>query len=456
MLPLSVFAHCSIAGEEARPYETHVTAPGAPVLSGPGTAFYAVDTLAEGDVVEVYREQPGGWLGIRPPADSFSWIFGLHVKLLENGLAEVDKDDVASRIGSRISDQRNAVQVRLKKGEIVEILGEQTIDGQTWYKIAPPAGEFRWIHERYIEKSAGSVPPNAAAPPVITVPVDRDSDADDVAPISLVADSQPAADESWRAAPPKATAPEAAADPSPDSQAPVVHESPVVPGSPDAAPASNVRGPLDLAPAASANSSIPITPPSPPAAPVSESLVRRLTDFEMRLSRIVVEPPATWQIEPLASEVQQLFAQSSAAADRNAVQTTLAKIERFADIGRRYRQMGPMNAAGSGDSRAASGGSQTATFAAVPSDMIGPDGQRFDAVGVLRPVVSKRAGAPQFALLNERGQVVSFVTPTPDINLQPYVGRRIGVNGNRGYIPEFQRTHVTAGRVAPFEGQLLR
>jgi hypothetical protein len=45
--------------------------------------------------------------------------------------------------------------------------------------------------------------------------------------------------------------------------------------------------------------------------------------------------------------------------------------------------------------------------------------------------------------------VVTFVTPSPDVNLQPYVGRRVGIAGNRGFIPEFNRAHVTAGRVQP-------
>jgi hypothetical protein len=74
----------------------------------------------------------------------------------------------------------------------------------------------------------------------------------------------------------------------------------------------------------------------------------------------------------------------------------------------------------------------------------------------LRPVVSKRPGAPQFALVDERGQVVSFVTSTPDINLQPYLGHRVGIVGNRGYIPEFGRAHVTAKRVQPLNDRVLR
>jgi hypothetical protein len=77
-------------------------------------------------------------------------------------------------------------------------------------------------------------------------------------------------------------------------------------------------------------------------------------------------------------------------------------------------------------------------------------------VGILRPVVSRRPGAPQFALVNAQGQVITFVTPSPDVNLQPYVGQRIGISGSRGYIPEFKRAHVTAGRVSPLNERMVR
>ncbi|HEY3392650.1 MAG TPA: SH3 domain-containing protein, partial [Lacipirellulaceae bacterium] len=127
-------ATCGATGRAAAdslPYEARVIAPGARVHSGPGVNFYPTDTLAQGDVVEVHRERTGGWLGIRPPEGSFSWVFGSHVKRLDDNLAEVNKDDVASRIGSRLGNQRNAVQVRLKKGEIVQIIGEDSVDGKT-------------------------------------------------------------------------------------------------------------------------------------------------------------------------------------------------------------------------------------------------------------------------------------------------------------------------------------
>ena len=81
---------------------------------------------------------------------------------------------------------------------------------------------------------------------------------------------------------------------------------------------------------------------------------------------------------------------------------------------------------------------------------------KYDAVGTLKPVVSKRAQAPRFALVDDHGDVVTFVTASPDVNLQSYVGKRIGVLGNRGFMPEYRRAHVTASRVTPLEERLVR
>jgi hypothetical protein len=85
-----------------------------------------------------------------------------------------------------------------------------------------------------------------------------------------------------------------------------------------------------------------------------------------------------------------------------------------------------------------------------------PDGPRYDAVGRLKPVVSQQDDAPRYALVDDSGGVISFVTPTPDLNLQPYVGMRIGVNGSRGFMPEYRKAHVTAGRVTPIEDRIRR
>jgi SH3-like domain-containing protein len=395
---------------ETSPYQARVVAAGAAVHSGPGEKYYPTDTLGQGDLVEVYREKPG-WLAIRPPLNSFSWVSARDLSLRDGGLAEIARDDVLSRIGSRLNDQHNAAQVHLKKGEIVEVLGEGNIRGEKWYRIAPPAGEFRWIQASLVEK-AGPIP---AAPSTASSPA--------------VATSSPAS------------------PPSPAANDPGVP--PLLPGTAAADPAAAAK-PGATAPASSASSTLSVTTPPQSSATGTGDLSHELSSIELRLSRMAAAPTNLWNTERLERDTAQLMARAKTPAERDAVRVTQDKINRFAEIGRRHNN----------STDAAARNSSLANTSAIPTQPPAPSPQspssNYDAVGILRPVVSRRPGAPQFALVDERGQVVSFVTSTPDLNLQPYLGRRIGVVGNRGFIPEFQRSNVTATRVTPLNERLVR
>ena len=395
---------------EDAPYEARVVATGAPVLSGPGEKFYPTDTLAQGDVVEVYREKPGGWLAIRPPAGSFSWVLESDLKKQDGDLAEIAKEQVASRIGSRLSDQHNAAQVRLAKGEIVEVLDEETLGDERWCKIAPPAGEFRWIQSSLVERNgvmqtaAAEIQGEATAPPLMSG--------------TTAAEEQPA--------------PATASAPSTEAAAP--------------APAAQ---PAPVAPVA-------VKPQS--VGPVGDDLARQLSDIELRLSRMVAAPVNLWNTQRLERDAAQLLGRAQNAADRDAVQTTMNKIHQFALIGQKSGQVPSAFVQGGQAGAVPAPGAVAAAPGATMVNGIAPAGAtgQYDAVGVLRPVVSKRPGAPQFALVDERGQVLSFVSSSPDVNLQPYLGRRVGVVGNRGYIAEFNKSHVTAARVTPIAEGLRR
>ena len=129
------------------PYGAYVKTNAASVRSGPGAEFYATDRLEHGSRVEVYRHDDR-WAAIRPPDGSFSWIPANAVKLTDTEpLGTVTTADVKTRIGTRYGDEHNVEFVPLRVGEIIEILGEKWLEdsSQSWYKILPCAGEFRWV-----------------------------------------------------------------------------------------------------------------------------------------------------------------------------------------------------------------------------------------------------------------------------------------------------------------------
>ena len=71
----------------------------------------------------------------------------------------------------------------------------------------------------------------------------------------------------------------------------------------------------------------------------------------------------------------------------------------------------------------------------------------FDGVGRLTPVVSRKSGAPQYALTDVKGNVLMFVSPALGVDLQPHLGKIVGVSGSRGYMPRLKKNHVSVSQV---------
>lgn len=147
---------------ERFPYTAFVAQDTAPVRSGPGAAFYPVQELKRGDAVEVWRHDPDGWLAVRPPEGAFSWIAADFVQTSDGRLGTVVGQEVNVRVGTQFSELRDAVQIRLNDGEQVDILESRTLTTggreMKWYRIAPPAGEFRWIHQGHTVRHPDQIP----------------------------------------------------------------------------------------------------------------------------------------------------------------------------------------------------------------------------------------------------------------------------------------------------------
>src|SRR5439155_21350954 len=113
----------AIASAGDFPYIAYVCVEDAQVVAGPGHRFYATDQLPRGMKVEIYREEPSGWLAIRPPEGSFSWVPGEFVERLdEKNLAKV-KDQTGAWVGTSVEHvSEYQQQVTLKAGELVQVI----------------------------------------------------------------------------------------------------------------------------------------------------------------------------------------------------------------------------------------------------------------------------------------------------------------------------------------------
>ncbi|KAA1258337.1 hypothetical protein LF1_08540 [Rubripirellula obstinata] len=153
MLGLGAGSVFAADADPMQPYNVFVAEDQAYTRCGPSAEYYRTDPLKHGQQLEVYAETDDGWLGVRPPQDSFCWIPADTVELDGSGeMGNVIEDRTVAWIGTHLGRARKYLwQVQLAEGEPVTVIGRQERDGpdgpQLWLRIVPPSGEFRWIHQ---------------------------------------------------------------------------------------------------------------------------------------------------------------------------------------------------------------------------------------------------------------------------------------------------------------------
>ncbi|MCE5266718.1 MAG: SH3 domain-containing protein [Planctomycetaceae bacterium] len=363
---------CLLASLPARaetkfPYKATATQDDVYLRSGPDLSYYPTDKLKRGQEVEVYRHEAGGWCAIRPIEGSFTWVSSRHLIQADDHLAVISEQDAPARVGSRFSNIREEVQVRLRKGEKVEILETPANTGrdeETWFKIAPPAGEFRWVLAKYLD---------------VSVSDNRGADAD-----------------------------------------------------------GNVSS----------------RPPRRRALSAKEFEIE-FGQTELELSAMVLEEPATWSFSELRERANWLLDEAQTPAQRGRARLLANRIARFDNIRQRQESVLAMRDDPTARDRYVAGLPPRESRRDGPAPLFETDG-RYDGVGQLTEVASPKPGTPRYALSNDRGEVLCYITPTPDVNLHDYVGRRVGVVGTRGFMVEQHAGHITARHITPLDGPVLR
>ena len=480
----SQFEACA---EEIFPYVAYVVHADSYVRSGPGQRYYPTQQLPQGFAMEVHRHDDGGWCAIRPPEGSFSWIAAHEVRLVEPNVAEVVAERAVTRVGSALSPTRSAVQVLLERGERIAVAPSSSNDDPSWIRVIPPAGEFRWIAARDLGRQA----PLEVSPP--TTPSaqawSRPKSLGLASPVTVGAEPSLGSTASDAFSHLQQTSANVSTVPSATITPPVTFDTDpvdIIVGSPADLQLAQYQGQgittASAGQSATTTTSSPVIETTSPRIRLSgmsgarriaqEQIPEWVKEIELRLSQMVAEPRDQWHFDQIQLEANSMLQQAELPAVRTQLLDLIERLARFQQIRDGYGQIAqtpvseeefPVPELGAPvdpmaelvenvrqrvrEDFANSGGENAGEVIDKPL---------YDAVGLLKPVVSRRNNAPQYALVNGKGDVVSFVTPTPDINLKPYVGRRIGVNGTRGFMNEFRRAHVTAGRVTPIETSLRR
>jgi len=468
------------ADEPSFPYQAFVLRDGTLVRSGPGEAHYATDELKQGAPVEVWRHDPDGWCAIRPTPDSFSLIPAAAVDVLAADRCRVKQSGLQAWVGTRLGPVENPLwQVKLNAEEELTILGEvnwPSPEGSslTWYQVAPPDGEFRWVNIRDLQVPDPRTRFDASVKPTgqfeelekgLDFGSQRPADSRSSSPRDVIIDpfgdeseqegvrmsSQPTDQPGWR----RARRPQRLVQTTPseinsagrmpsDTLAPDSSITPVQGNGSSGGWASLDRpAGRDIGP--SANYGAASSPVSP--TPGSERLSTQLRQIDMDLSMEIVKPAGQWQLSKLTQRLNDAYSSAASDAERAQAQQMLAKIDRLREL-----QTNLTGRAAPDETRTAdrSGAATIGNGIAANVEF----GTTYDAYGWLSECVQESGRAPStFVLQDENGKIICQVTPAPGFNMNRYLKSKIGVIGQRGYNQKLNLNHVLVDRVVVLENQ---
>ena len=391
------------------------------------------------------------------------------------GKAIVKKDGVQAWVGTRLAPVENPMwQVRLKQGEVLEVYSEvdrerlQLSEQQpTWLQIAPPNGEFRWIHQDNIKllnpPSSPTSAPATSAPSEGAVPMDWSLD---IEPTESETDSvtvnqgwQPAtkriesvagqrsefvSHEAMLSAPPESSPAANASLPASSSSGTRDEwdRSITIP----ARLMSNSSGNLGQASGSLRGSST--TPTS--GQPAAWNQATPVQQLEQQLTLEMLKQPAEWNLQAIAAQAQQLRSTTQDAMLAQQIDNLLQKIESCLEIQAGYRA-----AQGAPNSSILPGASALPTtqdtISAQAIRLVGGEAElsgQYDAVGWLNELV-RDSGMQKstYVLQDENGKITHHVAAPPGLNLRRYLHQKVRIVGNRGFHQELKLDHVMAERV---------
>lgn len=413
---LSIVAAASTARAEPL-FQTTIEVENAPLRSGPGQSFYITGYVPEQTQIDVYDEQDDGWLAIRPPVGSFSWVPARLLEITEDPrVAKVIDEGVVSWIGTSLGTARNYHwQVRLNRGETVRIIDQAEREDASdasrkinWYKIQPPAGEFRWIHRRHIqtpEISNNQQESDALSnePAIIPHPLNNGN--------SVKLANQ-------------------------EESAPVSEEQPI-----------REKSPNNWVPKSQKKERVAIRDEKEKTVTDDATQKSRNADIrslEIELSLMAAEPPTRWNLSPLRERLTELIDSGESALERGRARLLLEEISRFESLQSRHARL---NNPQTNDNTLPN--DSIVDQSSVAPNLITPteNDDLYDGSGWLLPVHSSTRLTPPFALLDDDGNILHFISPAPGMNLRRYVKKRVGVIGREGTDTRLNAPYLTAERI---------
>ncbi|MEZ6089817.1 MAG: hypothetical protein R3C05_17675 [Pirellulaceae bacterium] len=478
------------AGPVDEPYAVYVAGDAGFARCGPSREHYKTDELSEGDVLEVYIETEDGWLGIRPPETSFCWLPADQVSVDdEESVGKVIDAEAVAWIGTNLGQARQyRWQVQLELGEAVAIIGHSDRETRTgemerWYRIVPPAGEFRWVHKDQVVTSREALARvrqsrEAERLSKVAASQQRASDTNDRS--TLQKQTQPAAFDSAAARREVAQDGDVLVERESDGvrQAPIARVSHEAERSSSAMRSrlslnDNIRvrestsqhpvgsgleanhsadSPREASHPASNWTQAIRSAPSP--GPSSMDATSRETTFaydnvidtqaslermQLQFAGLMASEASAQQAEQLKQNVRAWVDSTNDPEKRRRGELLILRIEKYQQISRE-RNSAPQSTQVNSD---------------VTNSILeqNANSQSFDREGTLVKVYSARPDAPPYALTDRNGQTVAYVSPPFGTNAHRLLNQHVGISGKLSPNADSDIPHFIAQKMVRIPGR---
>jgi hypothetical protein len=370
---------------------------------------------------------------IAPPKGSFSWVPAKYVDKTADGRGTINRNGVAALVGSFESDIRELFQRKLSQGDEVVILGEKQLlpevvkgPAELWYRIAPPRGEWRWISGQTLSPA-----PRDGEDPIRAEPFSANGASGSR---SRTGPPLPVADDDLDFAEPLPVA---------GNRDSLPHEM-AAPGGSSGGGDSNRIKERPIVRREGKGTPEPAAEATPRTKKRLDGHLEDLDRLDARFRAILDKEPIDWNFDQLEQDYQHLNDEVDTANLQQMIETRLTRI---AD----YRKVRAENEA------AAAAGAQVLRRDAELAELqrrqearlAGMRQPRFDGAGVVQRSTLNRPGAPRYVLLAPNGKVLAYLVAVPGLNLEPWVGRSVGLKGSRVAHPELKSDLLTVTAVTP-------
>jgi hypothetical protein len=203
---------------------------------------------------------------------------------------------------------------------------------------------------------------------------------------------------------------------------------------------------------------------------------QRLAAIDQQFREMIQQDPPTWDLNSLAQQYKQLDEDIGTQSMSTTIGLRMDAVKRYRKIHQDYVDLYRLTSErkrrdmelmaqktqyqsqidGSVDQRMAMASLEPQpvpqTTALTPSPVASrAAAPAFDGAGVVQKMARTFSGGPQFVLVAPDGRMLTYLQPAPGVDLNPYVGRSMGIVGRRQHRDDWNADTLTVQSLQPVQ-----